>query len=113
MSADSDGLPSNLAGAQKVVLQTPQTQPSRVRDKLPDFPKGTLIAEASLEGYGIQDLADQMSDILAVAVGESIKFTVRIEFGGETAPDQAKVDQLNALLSDVSQELQLRRGQFS
>ena len=41
-----------------------------------------MTAEATLEGHGIQDLADLMPEILEAAAGDPIVFKVRIEFGG-------------------------------
>ena len=49
-------------------------------------PQGLLIAEAVLEANGIQDLADQIANITKAAIGNDLKFNVRVEFGGETAP---------------------------
>jgi hypothetical protein len=67
-----------------------------------------LIAEATLQANGIQDLADQIPDIVKAAIGHDLKFGVRVEFGGENPPGPMVVDQLNALLAQVSEELKLR-----
>ena len=69
-----------------------------------------LVAEATLEGHGIQDLADLMPGILEAAAGDPIVFKVRIQFGGEVEPDQKKVDKINTLLSEASEELRLDKG---
>ena len=39
------------------------------------------------------------------AVGSELKFNVRIELGGDAAPDPAVVEEINALLSEVSDDL--------
>ena len=70
-------------------------------------PQGRLMAEDVLEANGIQDLADQIPSITKAAVGNALKFNVRIEFGGETAPDPAAVEEINALLAEVSDKLRL------
>jgi hypothetical protein len=75
----------------------------------PDItPKGLLIAEVTLQANGIQDLADQIPDIVKAAVGQDLRFHVRIEFGGGKPPAPETVDQLNGLLAEVSDELKLK-----
>ena len=44
------------------------------------------MAEDVLEANGIQDLAEQIPAIFKAAVGNTLKFNIRIEFGGETTP---------------------------
>ncbi len=108
LSAGSATWPSDLAGAQHVALQTPEVQLDRVADiTYTARPKGVLTAEAAMEAHSIQELAEQIPDILNVAVGSALKFNVRIEVGGETAPDPTVVEKINSLLSAVSEELKL------
>ena len=101
--------PCDINGAQHVVLQIPQDQKVREDEKDPyqPTPSGMLTAEAALEANGIQDLADQIPDIAKAAVGNSLKFNVRIEFSGETTPDPEQVQKINELLSEVSDNLRL------
>ena len=101
--------PCDINGAQHVVLQIPQNQKIREDEKGPyqTKPGGMLTAEAALEANGIQDLADQIPDIAKAAVGNSLKFNVRIEFSGETTPDPEQVQKINELLSEVSDDLRL------
>ena len=101
--------PCDINGAQHVVLQVPQDQKVREDEKDPYQlkPRGMLTAEAALEANGIQDLADQIPDIAKAAVGNSLKFNVRIEFSGETTPDPEQVQKINELLSEVSDNLRL------
>ena len=66
------------------------------------------MAEATLEANGIQDLAEQIPAITMAAVGTSLKFNIRIELGGENAPDPAVIGAINSLLSTVSDELKLK-----
>ena len=108
VSEDGAEWPADLAGAQHVVLQAPTTNGIRERGKpYGQPPKGVLIAEAPLEANGIQDLADQIPDMAQAAVGSALKFNVRIELGGDTAPDPEVVEKINALLSEVSDDLKL------
>ncbi len=91
------------------MLQVPAGRGISVGEGKPDTskPKGLLVAEAVLEANGIQDLADQIPDIAKAAVGNDLKFNVRVEFGGETAPDSEAVEEINKLLSEVSDKLRL------
>ena len=100
--------PTDLAGAQHVVLQAPTSTGPHERGKsYGRRPAGVLIAEAPLEANGIQDLADQIPDMAQAAVGSALKFNVRIELGGDTTPDPEVVEKVNALLSEVSDDLKL------
>ena len=98
--------PCDITGAQNVVLQIPageKIDPKSVTSK----PQGMLVAEALLEANSIQDLADQIPDIAKAAVGNELKFNIRVEFGGETVPDPEAVKKINELLSEVSDKLKL------
>lgn len=100
----------DLSGAQSVLLQTPAAKPVGVRDFPDEYREGVLAAEATLEGYGIQDLAELMPEILEAAAGDRIVFKVRIEFGGDVEPDEEKVKRINVLLSEALEALRLGRG---
>ena len=80
-------LDTDLSGAQSVLLQTPAAKPVGIRDVTEDYQEGVLSVEATLEGYGIQDLAELMPENLEAAAGDRIVFKVRIEFGGDVDPD--------------------------
>ena len=66
------------------------------------------MAEDVLEANGIQDLAEQIPDLTKAAVGNALKFNIRIEFGGETTPDPESVEKINELLAEVSDKLRLK-----
>ena len=110
LAEGSAPLDTDLSGAQGVLLQTPAAKPGGVRDGTDDYREGMLSAEATLEGYGIQDLAEIMPEILEAAAEDPIKFKVRIEFGDEKEPDWKKVEKINALLSEALEELRLGKG---
>ena len=101
--------PCEFEGAKHVGLQIPIDEGLPPGGGGPGGPKprGLLIAEVVLEANGIQDLADHIPDIVRAAVGNQLKFNVRVEFGGETAPDSEAVDRINDLLSAVSDKLKL------
>ena len=108
LGSDSVAWPCDLAGAQHVVLQVPASgEVGEERGNYTRRPQGLLIAEAVLEANGIQDLADQIPDITKAAVGNGLKFSIRVEFGGDTAPDSEAVEKINQLLSEVSDDLKL------
>ena len=102
--------PCDFAGARQVVLMVP------AHDKLGDGgrkphvtkPSGMLTAGAVLEANGIQDLADQIPEITRAAIGNDLKFNVRVEFGGKEPPSAEAVERINALLAEVSNMLRLR-----
>ena len=96
--------PCDLAGAKHVVLRLPS---GKIDPPKPPKPPGLLVAEAVLEVNGIQDLADQVPEIAKAAVGNNLQFNVRVELGGETAPDPETVEKINELLSEVSDKLKL------
>ena len=104
LSEDSAAWPCEFAGAQHVLLEIPP----EIHDPPPPPPSGVLIAEADLEGHGIQDLADQIPDMTAAAVGTGLKFNIRIEFGGETPLDPEAVEKINELLAEVDGALRLK-----
>jgi hypothetical protein len=97
--------PTDLSGAQHAVFQTPKGVPP-IRDPLLDYFPG-MAAEAALEVYEIQDLAEKISDIAIAAVGCDFKVKVRIELGGDAEPNKEVVDKINLLLAEVSEDLQL------
>jgi len=108
LADDGAPWPCEFAGAQHVILRVPEgrhlgEEPREFKPK----PKGLLVAEATLLANGIQDLADQIPDITKAAVGNDLKFSLRIEFGGETAPAPEAVEKINALLAEVSDDLKL------
>lgn len=109
LGSDSAAWPRDIASAQHVVLQVPadpEVHDGRDNPYTPR-PQGVLIAEAVLEANGIQDLADKIPDLTRAAVGNDLKFSIRVEFGGNTAPDPKAVAKINTLLSEVSAGLKL------
>lgn len=57
----------------------------------------------------IQDLADVVGDLTRVAVGHDLKFHLRIELGGEDAPPDKMVQEMNKILKSIIKDMQLRR----
>ena len=107
LSPDSGPWPCELSGAQHAIVKTPETTGGQANGPSPKPPPGTVAAEAVLEANGIQDLADQIPAIAMAAVGNSLRFNLRIELGGETPPDPDAVAAINAILAKVSDDLHL------
>ena len=105
LSEESGEWPCEFPGAQNVLLEIP---PEIHTPDPPPYTPGVLVAKADLEAHGIQDLADQIPDITAAAVGTGLKFNIRIEFGGETRPDPEAVEKINELLAEVDDTLKLK-----
>lgn len=102
---DSGPWPCELTGAQAVKLRLPVEPPPPP----PPPPKGAFIAEADLRPGEIQDLADVVGDLTRVAVGHDLKFHLRIELGGEDAPPDKTVQEMNKILKSIIKDMQLRR----
>ena len=108
LSPDSGPWPCDYSGARNVVIKTPGKE--SLPPPPPPPPRGALTAEATLEANGIQDLADQVHEIVRAAVGNNLRFNVRIELGGETTPPADVVNEINALLAEVSDDLRFHQG---
>ena len=107
---DGDGAwPCDLSGARYAVFQVPVSQELQEFMGMPHTPKpqGLLTAEAVLEADQVQDLSEQIPEIMKAAIGNDLKFNVRVELGGETAPDPQTLETINTLLSEVSDKLKL------
>ena len=107
-TADSAAWPCDLASARHVMLRVPTDQESRGGSRESrQTPRGLLTAEALLEAHGIQDLADQIPEIAKAAVGNALKFHIRVEFGGDKPPSSEAVERITDLLTKVSENLRL------
>ena len=99
--------PCDFASARHVVLQAAERRVSDGKERFGQERLGAVTAEATLEANGIQDLAEQIPGLTKAAVGHSLRFNIRIEFGGDTPPDPAAVEAINSLLSTVSEDMKL------
>ena len=110
LAPDSAAWPCDFGNAQKVIVQAANTQPGPRSRQSSDVQKrlGTVIAEATLEANGVQDLADQIPEIAMAAVGLQLKFNVQIELSGDNPPDPSVLEAINSLLAEVSEDLKLR-----
>ena len=109
IAAESSAWPCNQAEAKDVVIQTP-TDRSNELDGTERAAKETrnLTARARLEPDGIQELADKLGKIFSAAVGHNITVNVQIDLSTENQPDDSTVEQINSLLSQVSEDFALK-----
>ena len=107
LASDPASWPCDFAGAQHAVFQVPASVYARERDEPYITRPGLRSADAVLETHAVQDLAEQIPALLRAAVGSTLRFKVRIELEGEPTPELTVVDAINALLSEVSDELKL------
>ena len=63
---------------------------------------------ARLEPDGIQELADRLGEIYSAAVGHHITVNVQIDLSTENQPEESTVEEINSLLSQVSENFMLR-----
>ena len=110
LAPDSHPWPCDYANAQHVIIQAAATQ--RISDddgyKYGQKRLGTFTAEATLEGNGVQDLAEQIPDMTMAAVGLQLKFNIQIELSGDNPPEPSVVEAINFLLANVSEVLKLQ-----
>jgi hypothetical protein len=108
LPVDSGPWPCGYSGAQLVKLRPPTVevlppgQPARLLAK-----PGVRVAEAGLSTSEIQDLAEVVGDLRAAAVGHELKFHLRVELGGATAPPEDVAQKVSDILKQVSPGLDL------
>jgi hypothetical protein len=108
-AVDSGPWPCDLAGAAHVRARVPgKPHVELAVIKQVEVPKrsGLLVAEADLRPSQVQDLADQLGELTKAVVGYDLKLRLRIELGGAKAVPPELVARLNALLSEVANEMQ-------
>ena len=101
-TVDSAQWPCDYGGAQWIKVQIPKEAPP---PPPPPEITGVRVTEAELKPHEIQDLADVIGDLVAVSVGNDLKFHLRIELGGVIQPQKEIVEALNKILKEVSDNL--------
>jgi hypothetical protein len=85
----------------------PAVQPPKAGEQ-PSPRPGVRVAQSDLRVNEIQDFADAVSEITKAAAGHDLRFSLRIELGGEKIPPQDVVDLVNEMLAKkVSAKLKL------
>ena len=106
IAPESSTWPCDQAGAKNVVIQVPANQ-NKETDTPIRWVKETrnLTAKATLEPDGIQESSDKIGEISLAAVGYNITFNIQIDLSMENQPDDSTVEQINSLLSEISEGL--------
>jgi hypothetical protein len=97
-SLDSGPWPCDLGGASAVKIRV-----SKKDVKEPPLPRhyGSKIATAELQLHEVQDLADRVDALREATAGYPLRIRVTVEVGEDGKVDQAVVDKVNSVLSEV------------
>ena len=108
LGPDSRPWPCDVGDAQHVAIQTPKADGGAdERGSGQQRRLGTVTAEATLEPHSIQELGIRIPKLMEATVDGQLTFHIRVALSGQNAPDPAMVETVNALLSDVSENLEL------
>ncbi|MFZ5634688.1 MAG: DUF499 domain-containing protein [Bacillota bacterium] len=104
---DSGPWPCSFSGTQNVKLRVPDVlPPPPPHQPVPPKP-GVKVAEAELRPSEIQDLADVVGELLAIAVGYELTFRLRLELAGAPELPDGVVEKINRLLAGITDNLKL------
>lgn len=117
-TVDSGTWPCDYANAIHVKLSLPPEQPAHsphgssptaVREVAPAVP-GTLVAEADMQDFELQDLAEQVGNLTKAAIDLTLRFHLRVELGPSSQVSEATLVEVNEILAEVSEKLKLERS---
>lgn len=86
------------------MLQVPKT---KLPEPSPPPTPGVRTAEAYLESYELQDLAEHIGEVTKLAAGLDLKIRVSIELGGAPKSSDAAVSKINEILKQISDQFQI------
>ena len=66
------------------------------------------MAESEVRPNEIQDLADQVGELVKLAIGLELKFALRVELGGAARPSTELLAKINEILRAIRSDLELR-----
>jgi hypothetical protein len=69
-----------------------------------------FVAEADMQDFELQDLAEQVGILMKETVGLNLRFHLRVELGPASQVSEATLAKVNGLLEEVSKRLRLERG---
>ena len=95
---DSAPWPCDMGGASAVRIRVGKNDPIQ---SPPPRHYGAKIATAELEVHEVQDLADHVDELREATAGYPLRIRVTVEVGENAQVDQAVVDKINAVLSEV------------
>jgi hypothetical protein len=104
-TVDSGTWPCDYSAAASIKLKVPEELPPPIAAQKTKF--GVKVAEAELRANELQDLADAVGDITKAAAGHELKFSVRIDLGGEKVPPDTVVNAIDQILIKISDRLKL------
>ena len=105
----SPAWPCDQSEAPKVVIHAPADRKYNQGGSEQRIKEARILtASARLEPAGIQELADRLGEILSAAVGHDITVNVQIDLSTENQPGDSTVEQINSLLSQVSENFTLK-----
>jgi hypothetical protein len=88
---------------------TPGSASPTVREIAPVTP-GTLVAEADMQDYELQGLAEQASNLTRETVDLNLRFHLRVELSPTAQISDATLTKVNEIMAEVSEKLKLERG---
>jgi len=97
-SLDSGPWPCDLGGAAAVKIVA---RKSDFTEPPPKQHYGSKVASAELQTHEVQDLADRIDTLREATAGYPLRIRVTIEIGDGNHVDQAVIEQVNRVLSEV------------
>lgn len=97
-SLDSASWPCDMGGASAVKIRVSKNE---VKESQPPKHYGSKVATAELQLHEVQDLADHVDALREATAGHPLRIRVTVEVGENGQIDQAVVDKVNAVLSEV------------
>ncbi len=82
--------------------------PPAVRETTPTI-AGTLVAEADMQDYELQDLAEQVGNLTRATVGLTLRLHLHIEPGPTEQISDETLAKVNEIMAEVSEKLKLER----
>ena len=87
-----------MGGASSVKIRVSKNE---VKESQPPKHYGSKVATAELQLHEVQDLADHVDALREATAGHPLRIRVTVEVGENGQIDQAVVDKVNTVLSEV------------
>jgi hypothetical protein len=116
-TADSGQWPCDYTAARFARFSLPQERPSH-STTTPPLPTVALapaaipvpslfVAEADVQDFELQDLAEQVGNLMKETVGLNLRFHVRVELGPASQVSETVLVKVNEILDEVSEKLRM------
>jgi hypothetical protein len=90
---------------------TPAPSPTtEVREPVSTLVPTMLVAEADVQDFELQELAEQVGNLMKETVGLNLRFHLRMELGPALQVSEATLAKVNEILDEVSEKLRMKRG---